>query len=217
MCIHKQAVRRACFRHCRNSLLGVYALAVCTFAYMLVGTMGLSALSAISGGFVPSPLYQVASTNDVVGVEVLLEKHHSPDSPAALGVPFGEYLYSQTPLASAALQNRPALARVLIQAGASAERGRLQGPYGSISSESPLYGAAVRGNYAVLSELLRLGVSHSVGQTAGPFGALIWESPLAAAASNGHSKTVSALLRAGADPQVRGSGSSDFKVRYVLV
>jgi hypothetical protein len=186
-------------------LIGTYALVVATIAYMVFGTILLSALYSISGGFVPSPLYQAASINDMVGVEVLLKKEQSPDSPAALGVPFGEYLHSQTPLALAAFENRPDLAKVLIKAGASPERGRLQGPLGSISSESPLYAAAVRGNYAVLMELLRGGASHSIGQTAGPFGALIWESPLAAAASNGHSKTVSALLRAGADPQVRES------------
>jgi hypothetical protein len=203
MCIHEQPVRRACRRHCRNSLVGVYALVVGTFAYMLVGTILLSALSAISGGFVPSQLYQAASINDVVGVEALLQKDQSPDSPAALGVPFGEFLYTQTPLAFAAFENRPELAKALIKAGASTDRGRLQGPLGSISSESPLYSAAVRGNFAALMELLRGGASHSVGQTAGPFGALIWESPLAAATSNGHSKTVSALLKAGADPQVR--------------
>ena len=203
MCVHKQSVRRGCCRHARNTFLGLYALVVCTFGYMLVGTLLLIALTAISGGFAPSLLYQAASTNDLVGVEVLLQKHHNPDSPAALGVPLGEYLYSQTPLASAAFQNRPALVRVLIKAGASRERGRLQGPLGSISSESPLYSAAVRGNYAALMQLLSGGASHSVGQTAGPFGALIWESPLAGAVSNGHVKTVSALLRAGADPQVR--------------
>ena len=44
--------------------------------------------------------------------------------------------------------------------GATADRGRRQGPLGSISSESPLYSAAVRGNYAVLKELLRGGASH---------------------------------------------------------
>lgn len=203
MCIQKAAVRRACSRHVWNSFLGAYALVVCTFAYMVVGTLLLEALSAISGGFVSSQVYQMASVNDVVGVEVLvIKKHHSPDSPAALGVPLGAYLYSQTALASAAFQNRPELAKVLIDAGASVDRGRRQGPVGTISSESPLYSAAVRGNYAVLMELLRGGAGHSIGQTAGPFGALIWESPLAAAVSNGHSKTVSALLAAGADPQV---------------
>ena len=70
------------------------------------------------------------------------------------------YLYSQTALASAAFQNRPQLAAVLLNAGATADRGRRQGPLGSISSESPLYSAAVRGNYAVLKELLRGGASH---------------------------------------------------------
>lgn len=183
-------------------LWGVYAVALFTFAYMLLGTMVLSALSAVSGGFFPSDVYRAASKDDVVGVEVLMKKQHSPDSPAALNVPFGEYLYSQTPLALAASQNRPQLAKVLIQAGASPDSGRVHGLLGTISSESPLHSASLLGNYAVLMELLRGGASHSIGQTAGPFGALIWESPLAAAVSNGHAKTVSALLSAGADPQV---------------
>jgi hypothetical protein len=115
------------------------------------------------------------------------------------------YLYSQTALASAAFQNRPQLAAVLLNAGATADRGRRQGPLGSISSESPLYSAAVRGNYAVLKELLRGGASHVIGQSAGPLGSVIWESPLAAAATHGHARTAKALLEAGADPHVSSS------------
>ena len=161
MCIHKRAVRRACCAHFGATLRGLYALALAVIVYMLLGTMLLSALTTLSGGFIPSPLYQAASTNDVVGVEVLIKQRHSPDSPAAVGVPLvGEYLWSQTALASAAFQNRPQLAAVLLNAGATADRGRRQGPLGSISSESPLYSAAVRGNYAVLKELLRGGASH---------------------------------------------------------
>jgi hypothetical protein len=206
MCIHKRAVRRACCAHFGATLRGLYALALAVIVYMLLGTMLLSALTTLSGGFIPSPLYQAASTNDVVGVEVLIKQRHSPDSPAAVGVPLvGEYLYSQTPLASAAFQNRPQLAAVLLNAGATADRGRRQGPLGSISSESPLYSAAVRGNYAVLKELLRGGASHVIGQSAGPLGSVIWESPLAAAATHGHARTAKALLEAGADPHVSSS------------
>ena len=206
MCIHKRAVRRACCAHFGATLRGLYALALAVIVYMLLGTMLLSALTTLSGGFIPSPLYQAASTNDVVGVEVLIKQRHSPDSPAAVGVPLvGEYLWSQTALASAAFQNRPQLAAVLLNAGATADRGRRQGPLGSISSESPLYSAAVRGNYAVLKELLRGGASHVIGQSAGPLGSVIWESPLAAAATHGHARTAKALLEAGADPHVSSS------------
>lgn len=213
MCIHQPGVRRACCDHLCAACWWLYACIVAVVAYMVFGSVLLSGLEAIASGFFPSALYSTVSADDSVGVEVLLKQKHSPDSPAALGVPFfGAYLYSQTPLALCAFQDRPKIAKILLDAGADPNRGRLQGPLGTISAESPLFGAAIRGNYAVLKELLRGGATPSVGQSAGPLGVMIRETPLAAAAARGYALSVTALIEAGADPNGGWTFASGFHV-----
>ena len=119
MCVHQPGVRRACCGNLCRACRGLYACAVAVFAYMVFGSLLLSALEAISGGFF-SVLYSAVSANDDVGVEVLLKQQHSPDSPAALGIPvLGAYLYSQTPLALCAFQDRPKIAKILLEAAVS--------------------------------------------------------------------------------------------------